>query len=92
MIDSGYADEAGLAATVVCADGVKFLCVSGEVVTLAAGDPPVKEFSDSIDKLENLTVKSGLFKKSVSFTHNGKDYALTVKDGKNVVEYFKLIG
>ena len=49
LIDSGYADEAGLAAEVASADGVKYLCVNGEVVTLAAGDPPVKVFSDSID-------------------------------------------
>lgn len=92
LIDSGYADEAGLAAEVASADGVKYLCVNGEVVTLAAGDPPVKVFSDSIDKLENLTVKSGLFKKRICFTHNGEAYDLAVKGGKNVVEYFKLIG
>lgn len=92
LIENGYADEAGLAAEVACSDGVKYLCVNGEVVTLAAGNPPAKVFSDSIDKLENLTVKSGLFKKRVCFTHNGENYDLAVKSGKNVVEYFKLIG
>ena len=33
LIENGYADEAGLAAEVACSDGVKYLCVNGEVVT-----------------------------------------------------------
>ena len=44
LIENGYADEAGLAAEVACSDGVKYLCVNGEVVTLAAGNPPTKVF------------------------------------------------
>ncbi|MBD5131980.1 MAG: hypothetical protein HDT28_05245 [Clostridiales bacterium] len=93
LIEKGYADEAGIAAEVTDAAGKnKALCVNGEVVTLVSGDGADKEFSDSIDRLENLTVKSGLFKKTIAFTHNGTDYAFTVKGGKTLIEYFKMIG
>ena len=91
LIDSGYADDAGLAADVVNADGVRYyLCVSGEIVTLVSVDMK-KVFSDSIDKLSDLNV-SGLFGKKICFSHCGTDYALKVKGGKTLVDYFKLIG
>ena len=93
LIDSGYADEAGLAAEVVNTDGkLYYFCVCGEIVTLA--DTEVKRvFSDSIDKLTDLTV-SGIFGKKICFTHGGTYYALKVKGkgGKQLVDYFKLIG
>lgn len=93
LIELGYADEAGVAAEVTDGDGKPcLLCVNGEVVTLAAGDPPQKLFSDSIDKLQELNVKSGLFSKRIAFVHNGTKYAFSVKGGKTLVEYFKLIG
>ena len=89
LIDSGYADEAGLAATVTAADGKTYaLCANGDIVTLAIGDPPQKVFSDSVDRLKNVRVKSGLFKKTLAFTHDGTDYAFTVRDGKTMLEYF----
>ena len=92
VIALGYADEAGVAADVTYSGGRGVLCVNGEVVTLAVGDPPSKVFSDSIDKLENLAVKAGLFGKKISFTHNGTAYTFAVKGGKTLIEYFKLIG
>ncbi len=93
IIDRGYADEAGIAADVIDAITGKayVLCVNGEVVTLAAADTLDKVFSDSIDRLDHLEIKSGLFKKTVSFDHGGARYALSVKGGKNVFDYFKLL-
>lgn len=92
LIALGYADEAGVAADVSYSGGSGALCVNGELVTLAHGDPPEKVFKDSIDKLQDLEVKSGLLGSSVCFTHNGEAYKLKVKKGKTLVEYFKLIG
>lgn len=93
IIEKGYADEAGIAADVIDANTGKSyaLCVNGEVVTLVAADTLDKVFSDSIDRLENLAVRSGLFKKSVSFDHGGARYALSVKNGKTLLDYFKLL-
>ncbi|MDE6618094.1 MAG: hypothetical protein K2K13_03615 [Clostridiales bacterium] len=105
LIACGYADDAGIAAEVVGAGGNRLLlCVNGEIVTLVnpilicADDNGVtvkkdnmkKVFSDSIDKLTDLKV-TGVFGKKVCFTHNGTSYALKVKGGKTLVEYFKLI-
>ncbi|MCH5164783.1 MAG: hypothetical protein J1G01_00075 [Clostridiales bacterium] len=96
LIELGYADEAGIVASVdyTVSDGRTgkgFLCVNGEVVTLAAGDEWEKVFKDSIDRLDGMTVKSGLFKKRILFTYNGLDYTFTVKNGKNLIDYFKLL-
>lgn len=91
LIACGYADDAGIASEVVNADGEKYLlCVNGEIVTLVQGENMQKVFSDSIDKLKDLKV-IGLFGKKVCFTHNGTEYVLAVKNGKTLVEYFKLI-
>ncbi|MDE7165084.1 MAG: hypothetical protein K2O04_06680 [Clostridiales bacterium] len=91
LIACGYADDAGIASEVVGADGEKYLlCVNGEIVTLVRGEQMQKVFSDSIDKLTNLSVK-GVFGKKVCFTHGGTEYVLAVKGGKTLVEYFKLI-
>ena len=92
LIELGYADEAAVVADVTYAGGAGALCVNGEVVSLVTGDPPVKVFSDSIDKLDGLTVKTGLFKKTVAFIHCGAEYVFVVKNGKNLLEYFKLLG
>ena len=92
LIERGFADEAAVAADVSYDGKTGVLCVNGEVVTLVSGDPPQKAMSDTIDKLSNLTVKSGLFKKTVAFEHGGTRYVFTVKNGKNLIEYFKLIG
>lgn len=90
LIACGYADDAGIAAEVANADGTPYLlCVNGEIVTLVQ-DHMQKVFSDSIDKLTDLKV-TGVFGKKVCFTHNGTFYALKVKGGKTLVEYFKLI-
>ncbi|MDE7405718.1 MAG: hypothetical protein K2M89_02450 [Clostridiales bacterium] len=90
LIECGYADDAGIAAEVVGEGGNRLLlCVNGEIVTLVQDDMQ-KVFSDSIDKLQDLKV-TGLFGKKVCFTHNGTFYALKVKGGKTLVEYFKLI-
>ena len=91
LIGSGYADEAGLAAEAVNSDGkIYYLCASGEIVTLA--DAEIKKvFSDSIDKLTELTV-SGVFGKKICFAHGGTHYALKLKGGKQIVDYFKMIG
>ncbi|MCH5154502.1 MAG: hypothetical protein J1F71_04750 [Clostridiales bacterium] len=96
LIDSGYADEAGLAAEAVNSDGkLYYLCVSGEIVTLADAETNEikKVFSDSIDKLTELTV-SGIFGKKICFTHGGTHYALKLKGNgkKQIVDYFKMIG
>ena len=91
LIACGYADDAGIVANVVGADGNAYmLCVNGEIVTLVRSENMQKVFSDSIDKLTNLKV-SGVFGKKVSFTHNGTEYVLAVKGGKTLIEYFKLI-
>ncbi|MDE6029273.1 MAG: hypothetical protein K2F90_03000 [Clostridiales bacterium] len=90
LITCGYADDAGIAAEVVGEGGKPYLlCVNGEIVTLAQ-DRMQKVFSDSIDKLHDLKV-IGTFGKKVCFTHDGTSYALKVKGGKTLVEYFKLI-
>ncbi|MDE5562014.1 MAG: hypothetical protein K2J01_00425 [Clostridiales bacterium] len=90
LITCGYADDAGIAAEVVGAGGNRLLlCVNGEIVTLVQ-DQMQKVFSDSIDKLTDLKV-TGVFGKKVCFTHNGTSYALKVKGGKTLIEYFKLI-
>ena len=71
LIDGGYADEAAVAAEVELAGEKNVLCINGEVVSLVHGEPPQKIFRDSIDKLKNVVVKSGLFKKTpVSYTHH----------------------
>ena len=67
------------------------LCVSGVMVTLADALTPQKIFSDSTDMLYNVKVKSGLFKKQISFEYNNKHYIFVVKGGKKLVEYFKMI-
>ena len=93
LIDGGYADEAGLAAEAVDSDGkIYYLCVCGEIVTLADTDAK-KVFSDSIDKLSELAVL-GVFGKKICFAHGGKHYALKLKGNgkKQLVDYFKLIG
>ncbi len=90
LIELGYADEAGVAAEVVSRGETQYLCVNGDVITLATAALE-KIFSDSIDKIERLSIKGGLFGKSIRFTHSGTEYALKVKGGKNVVEYFKLL-
>ncbi|MDE5592815.1 MAG: hypothetical protein K2I75_02675 [Clostridiales bacterium] len=90
LITCGYADDAGIAAEVVGSSGNRLLlCVNGEIVTLVQ-DQMQKVFSDSIDKLTDLKV-TGVFGKKVCFTHNGTSYALKVKGGKTLIEYFKLI-
>ena len=90
LITCGYADDAGIAAEVVGDGGNRLLlCVNGEIVTLVQ-DQMQKVFSDSIDKLTDLKV-TGVFGKKVCFTHNGTSYALKVKGGKTLIEYFKLI-
>ena len=91
LIACGYADDAGIASNVVGADGnVYILCVNGEIVTLVRSENMQKVFSDSIDKLTNLRV-TGVFGKKVCFTHNGTEYALAVKGGKTLIEYFQRI-
>lgn len=90
LITCGYVDDAGIAADVVGTDGKPYLlCVNGEIVTLVH-DRMQKVFSDSIDKLQDLKV-TGLLGKKVCFTHNGTSYALKVKGGRTLVDYFKLI-
>ena len=93
LIEYGYADDAGIAADVTEVIGGKqyVLCVNGELVTLASGNPPQKVFRDSIDKFGGIKVKSGVFKKTLSFTHSGTDYAFAVKNGKTLLQYFKLL-
>lgn len=91
LIDGGYADEAGITADVVIGGENQTLCVNGEVVALVKGNPPEKVFSDSIDRISNITVKSGLFKKTLKFSRGGTDYGFTVKGGKNLLDYFKLL-
>ena len=89
---NGYIDDERLIAAATDADGAEYvLCINGELVTLAAADGQ-KIMRDSIDRLGDLTIKSGLFKKTVCFANNGREFSLTVKGGKNVIEYFRMIG
>ena len=90
LIERGFADEARVAADAVYEGKPCLLAVSGEVVSLISFDMQ-KIMSDSIDTLKDLTVKSGLFKKSISFTYHGAEYDITIKGGKTLLQYFKLL-
>ncbi len=93
LMTRGYIDEELIVAEVKnLMDNENYvLCVSGVIVTLADALTPQKIFSDSTDRLYNVNVKSGLFKKQISFEYNNKHYIFVVKGGKKLVEYFGMI-
>lgn len=87
----GYVDDELLAAAAIAADGTELAgCVSGELVTLVRADGE-KLFSDSTDRLQNIKVKTGLFKRTLAFTHNGEAFELRVFGGKRLLQYFMLL-
>lgn len=87
----GYADDEGLAAAATAADGTELIvCASGELVTLLRADGE-KLFSDSTDRLKNITVKTGLFKRTLAFERDGTAYSLRVFGGKRLLQYFMLL-
>lgn len=92
----GYIDDENVSAYVRPVGGgtTQMLCVCGEIVSLIDVDgesDDFKIFSDSIDRLRNISVKSGLFKKTVAFERDGKRYEFGVTGGKKLLDYFKLL-
>ncbi len=85
----GKIGEGAIIAATEYNGGSAALVVDGVTVTLYSENEKV--FSDTTDRLSDISVKSGLFKKTVGFTHNGSRYELAVKGGKNLIDYFKLL-
>lgn len=89
----GYIDDEELVASAVDASGKAYVvCASGEIVTLVGNYGEYnKVFSDSTDRIKVIKVKTGMFKRTLVFEHNGTRYDLTVNGGKKLLEYFLLL-
>ncbi len=94
LIESGYLDGEELAAEAVETSGrlePGTLCISEVNVAIVTGDPPKAILKTTTDRLSNIKVKSGLFKKTLAFTLDGTDYKFEIKGAKKVLEFFGLL-
>lgn len=87
---SGSIDEELVYAEAESNVGAGVLCVNAELVTFVKNDGE-EVFKDTVDRLFELNVKNGLFKKTLAFVYNGITYNFTVKGGKKLMEYFAML-